>query len=69
MSAHLLDTNGNKIGVTRLLDSVAVVSVMAIMTWERIGSTREELIPMSIRLAAANRGAIYKARRTPITMF
>ena len=31
--AHLLDTNGNKIGVTGLLDTGAVVSVMSIRTW------------------------------------
>ena len=67
--AHLLDTDGDKIGLTRLLDSGAVVSVMAIMTWERIGFTREELIPTNIRLAAANRGAIYIAGRTPKTVF
>ena len=30
--------------------------------------TREDLIPTSLRLAAANRGAIYVAGRTPITV-
>ena len=61
VTAHLLDTNGTKIGVTGLLDTEAVVSVMPIKTWERMGLTREDLIPTSIRLAAANRGAIYVA--------
>ena len=65
--AHLLDTNGNKIGVTGLLDTGAVVRVMPIKTWERMGFTRENLISTNLRFAAANRGAIYVAGRTPIT--
>ena len=35
VTAHLLDTNGKKIGVTWLLDTGAIVSVMPINTWER----------------------------------
>ena len=58
VTAHLLDTNGKKIGVTGLLDTLAVVSVMPIKTWKRMGFTREELIATNLRLAAANRGAI-----------
>ena len=68
VTAHLLDTNGKKIGVTGLLDTGAVVSVMPIKTWETMGFTREDLIPKNLRLAAANRGAIYVAGRTPITV-
>ena len=68
VTAHLLDTNGTKLGVTGLLDTGAVVSVMPIKTWERKGFTREDLIPTNLRLAAANRGAIYVAWRTPITV-
>ena len=67
VTAHLLDTNGTKIGVTGLLDTGAVVSVMPIKTWERMGFTRKDLIPTNLRLAAANRGDIYVAGRTPIT--
>ena len=67
-TAHLLDTNGKKIRVTGLLDTGAVVSVMPIKTWERMGFTREDLMPTNLRLAAANRGAIYVAGRTPITV-
>ena len=67
VTEHLLDTNGKKIRVTGLLDTAAVVSVMPIKTWERMGFTREDLSPTNLRLAAANRGAIYKAGRTPIT--
>ena len=69
MTAHLLDTNGKKIGVTGPLDRGAVVSVMPIKTWERMGFTREDLISTNLRLAAANRGAIYVSGRTPITVF
>ena len=65
VTAHLLDTSGKKIGVTGLLDTGAVVSVMPIKTWERMGFTREDLIPTNLRLAAANRGA---EGRTPITV-
>ena len=68
VTAHLLDTNGKKIGVTGLLDTGAVVSVMPIKTWERKGFTREGLIPTNLRLAASNRGANYVAGRTPITV-
>ena len=68
LTAHLLDTNGKKIGFTGLLDTGAVVSVMPIKTWERMDFTREDLIPTNLRLAAANRGAIYVAGRTPITV-
>ena len=68
VTAHLLDTNGKKIGVTGLLDTGAVVSVMPIKTWERMGFTRKDLIPTNLPLAAANRGAIYVAGRTPITV-
>ena len=64
----MLDTDGKKIGVTRLLDTGAVVSLMPEKTWERMGFTREDLIPLNLRLPAANRGAIYVAGRTPITV-
>ena len=68
VTANLLDTNGTKLGVIGLLDTGAVVSVMPIKTWERMGFTREDLIPTNLRLAAANRGAIYVTGRTPITV-
>ena len=68
VTAHLLDTNGKKIGVTGLLDTGAVVSLMPIKIWERMGFTREDLISTNLPLAAANRGAIYVAGRTPITV-
>ena len=57
-TAHLLDTNGKEIAVTGLLDTGAVVSVLPRKTWERMGFTREDLIPVNLRLAATNRGAL-----------
>ena len=66
VTAHLLDANGEKIGDTGLLDTGAVVSLMPIKAWERMGFTIEDLIPTNLRLAAANRGAIYVAGKTPI---
>ena len=68
VTAHQLDTNGKKIGVTGLLNTGAGVSVMPIKNWERMEFTREDLIPTNLRLAAANRGANYVAGRTPITI-
>ena len=69
VTARLLDTNGKKFGVTRLLDIGTVVSVMPIKTWERMGFTRKDLIPTNLILSAAKRGAIYVAGRTPITEY
>ena len=54
VTAHLLDNNGTKLGVTGVLDTGAVVNVMPIKTLERMGFTREDLIPANLRLAAAN---------------
>ena len=66
--AHLLDTDGKKIGVKGLIDAGGVVSVMPIQTWERMGFNREDLIPTNLRLTAANCGAIYIAGGTPIAV-
>ena len=66
VTAHLLDTSEDKIGVTGLLDTGAVVSVMPKKNWEGMGFTKEDLTPKNLRLAAANRGVIYVAGRTPI---
>ena len=68
VTAHLLDTNGKISRVTGLLDTGAVVSLMPIKTWKRMGFTSEDLILTNLRLAVANRGAIYVAGRTPITV-
>ena len=42
---------------------------MPTKAWERMGFTREDLIPTNLRLAAVNRGAIDVAGRTPVTVF
>ena len=68
VTAHLLDTNGKKMGVTGLLDTGAVISVMPLKTWEKMGFAREDQIPTNLRLAAAKREAIYVAGRTAITV-
>ena len=68
VTAHLLDTDGKKIDVTGLLDTGAVVCVMPRKSWQRMGITREDLNLTNPRLAAANRGAIYVAARTSITV-
>ena len=68
VTAHLLDTNERKIGVKGLLYTGTVVSVMPVKTWERMGFTREDLIPTNLKLAAANRGGTHVAGRTPITV-
>ena len=68
VTAHLLDTNVKKIGVTGQITG-AVKSVMPIKPWERMRFTREDLIPTNLRLAAANREAIYVAGRTLVTVF
>ena len=68
VTVHLVDTDGRKIELTGLLDTGAVVIVMPIKTWQRMGFTRVDLIPTNLRFAAANRAVIYVAGRTPITV-
>ena len=68
VTAHLFDTDGKRIQVTGLLDTGAVVSVMPIKKWQRMGFKKEDLFQTNLRLAAANRGAIYVSGRTPITV-
>ena len=58
MTAHLLETRGKKIGVTGIIDTGALISLMPVKFWERIGFAREDLTPTNVRLEAANRGAI-----------
>ena len=58
LAAHVLDMQGRQLSVEGLLDTGAVVNVMAVSTWTDIGFDRSDLIPTNIRLAAANQGAI-----------
>ena len=64
VSAHVLDISGKKTQLSGLLDTGAVLSVLPIKTWERMGFNKDDLIYSRIRLSAANKGALYW--RTPI---
>ena len=66
VSAHVLDISGKKTHLRGLLDTGAVLSVIPIETWERMGFDRDDLIYSIIRLSAANKGALWVLGRTPI---
>ena len=66
LAAYVLDVLGRHLSVKGLLDTGAVVSVMPVSTRTDMGFDRSDLIPINIRLAAANQGAIYVTGRTPI---
>ena len=63
---HVLDISGKKTQLHGLLDTGAVLSVIPIETWERMGFDKENLIDSRIRLSAANKGALRLLGRTPI---
>ena len=56
VSAHVIDISGKKIQLLGLLDTGAVLSVIPIETWKRMGFDRDGLIDPRIRLSAANKG-------------
>ena len=58
VSAHVLDISGKKSQLRGLLDTGAVLSVIPIETWERMGFNKDNLIDSRIRLSAANEGAL-----------
>ena len=58
VSAHVIDINGKKTPLKRLLDTGAVFSVIPIETWRWMGFDIEDLIDSRIRLSAANKGAL-----------
>ena len=62
----MLDINGKKTQLRGLLDTGAVLSVIPIETWERMGFDKDDLINSRIRLSAANKGALRVLGRTPI---
>ena len=66
LAAHVLDVQGKHFSVKGLLDTGAVVSVIPICTWTKMGFERSDLSPNNIRRAATNQGAIYVAGRAPI---
>ena len=66
VSAHVLDISGKKTQLRGLLDTGAVLSVIPIETWERMGCDKDDLINSRIRLSAANKEALRVLGRTPI---
>ena len=66
VSARALDISGKKTHLRGLLDTGAVLSVIPIETWERMGFNKDDLIDSRIRLSAANKGALRVLGRTPI---
>ena len=63
---HVLDISGNKVQLRGLLDTGAVLSVIPIETWNRMGFDKDDLVDSRIRLLAANKGALRVLGRTPI---
>ena len=66
VSGHVLDISGKKTQLFGLLDTGAVLSVVPIKTWNRMGFDRDDLIDSRIRLSTANKGALRVLGRTPI---
>ena len=66
ISGHGLDINGKKTQLRGLLDAGAVLSVIPIETWKRMGFEKDDLIDSRIRLSAANKRALRVLGRTPI---
>ena len=66
VTEHVLDISGKKTQLRGLLDTGAVLSVIPIETWERMGFDKGDLIDSRIRLSAANKGALRVLGRTPI---
>ena len=65
VTAHVLDISGKKTQLCELLDTGAVLSVIPIETWERMGFDKDDLIDSRIRLSAANKGVLQVLGRTP----
>ena len=65
VSAHVLDISGKRTQLRGLLETGAVLSVIPIETWERMGFNKDDLIDSRIRLSAANNGALRVLGRTP----
>ena len=66
VSANVLDISGKKTQLRGLLDMGAVLSVIPIETWERMGFDKDDLIDSRIRLSAANKRALRVLDRTPL---
>ena len=66
VTAHVLDISGKKTQLRGLLDTGAVLSVIPIETWERMGFNKDDLIDSRIRFSASSKGALRVLGRTPI---
>ena len=66
VSALVIDINGIKEPLKGLLDTGAVLSVIPIETWRRMGFDTEDLIDSRVRLSAVNKGALRVLGRRPI---
>ena len=66
VSGHVLDISGKKLQLRGLLDTGAVLSVIPIEIWKRMGFDKDDLIDSRIRLSAANKGALRVLGRSPI---
>ena len=55
LSAHVLDTSGKKTQLRGLLDTGAVLSVIPIEAWRKMGFDKDDLIDSRIRLSAVNK--------------
>ena len=62
----MLDISGKKTQLRGLLYTGAILSVIPIETWERMGFDKDDLIDSKIRLSAANKGAVRVLGKTPI---
>ena len=63
LSAHFLDIDGNKMGVTCVMDTGTVVVVTPFKIWESKDFTRANLIPANTTLSAASGAAFYATGR------
>ena len=66
VSAHVLDISGKKTELRGLLDTGAVLCVIPIETWERVGFDKDDLIDSRIRLSAASKETLRVLGKTPI---
>ena len=66
VSAHELENSIKKTQLRGLLDTGAVLSVIPIETWKRMGFDKVDLIDSRRRLSAANKVALRVLGRTPI---
>ena len=62
----MLDITRKKTLLRGLLQTGAVLSVIPIETWERMGFDKDDLIDSRIRLSAANKRALRVLGRRPI---